>query len=155
MKRLLLSSMLLLPGLALGASDEGKLAFEKACARCHTVTPQGQGGAKSATAAKPALTRKRGGGKDLGPLVPQRTPEQLRTWIAGPTQVNPKTSCDTRLLPEEDRDRVLTYLALSLHPPPPPREELLRQQLKQDLEKRRVQKQRKAHDPSRNSQGKK
>ncbi|WP_426756448.1 c-type cytochrome [Myxococcus sp. Y35] len=157
MKRLSLLSLLLLPGLAAGAADEGKLAFEKACARCHTVTPQGQskGKGKRAQAAKPLPTEKRGRGTDLGPLIPKRTPEQLRTWIAAPNQVKPKTTCDTRLLPATDRDLLLSYLAHSLHPPPPSREELLRQQLKQDLAARRAQQLRKANDPSRRSQGKK
>ncbi|NVJ07686.1 c-type cytochrome [Myxococcus sp. AM001] len=156
MKRLSLLSLLLLPGLAAGASDEGKLAFDKACAGCHTVTPQAQGnGKRTKTAAKPIPTEKRGRGTDLGPLILKRTPEHLRAWIAGPNQVKRKTTCDTRLLPVNDRELLLTYLAQSIHPPPPSREELLREQLKQDLATRRAQKQRKAIDPSRRSQGKK
>ncbi|WP_434346568.1 c-type cytochrome [Myxococcus virescens] len=157
MKRLSLLSLLLVPGLAVGAANEGKLAFDKACARCHVITPQAQGGSgKNATAAKkPTPIKKRGRNIDLGPLVPQRTPEQLRTWIAGPTQLKPKTNCDTRLLPEADRDLLINYLAVSIHPTPPSREELLRQQLKEDLATSRAQKQRKANDSSRRSQGKK
>ncbi len=92
---------------------------------------------------------------DLAPLVQQRTPEQLRTWISGPHRINPKTNCDTRLLPDSDRELLLNYLAVSLHPPPPTREELLRQQLKNDLAARSEQKQRKANDAARRAQGKK
>ncbi|QDE94708.1 c-type cytochrome [Myxococcus xanthus] len=155
MKRLSLLSLLLLPGLAAGATDEGKLAFDKACASCHTISLQSQGSGKTATAAKPAPAKQRGRGIDLGPLIPKRTPEQLRTWIASPTQVKPKTSCDTRLVRVDDRDLLLNYLAVSIHPPPPSREELLRQQFQQDLATRQAQQQRKANDPSRRSQGKK
>ncbi|WIG94435.1 c-type cytochrome [Myxococcus sp. SDU36] len=155
MKRLSLLSIILIPGLAVSATDEGKLAFEKACARCHTVTPQSHGTGKSTTASKPAPPKTRTRAIDLGPLLSQRTPEQLRTWIAAPTQVNRKTNCDTRLLPEADRDLLFTFLALSIHPPPPQREETLRKQLQQDLEARRARKQRKAQDLSRPSQGKK
>lgn len=151
MNRLILLSLLLLPGLASSAADEGKLAFEKACARCHVVTAQGQKQAK----AKAPTTRKRGPSVDLGPIVPARTPDQLRTWVAGPNRVKPKTSCDTRLLPEDERELLLNYLALSLHPTPPTREEQLRQQFQQDLAARKAQKQRQANEPSRRSQGKK
>lgn len=63
--------------------------------------------------------------------------------------------CDTRLLPDGDRELLLSYLALSLHPTPPTREEQLRLQLKQDLAARQAQKQRQADEPSRRSQGKK
>ncbi|WP_050989127.1 c-type cytochrome [Corallococcus macrosporus] len=156
MKRLFLLSLLLLPGLAVGAADAGKLAFDKACAGCHTVTPQGKDkGKRAMKAARPIPTERRGRGTDLGPLIPKRTPEQLRTWIAKPNQVKPKTTCDTRLLPADDRDLVLNYLAHSIHAPAPTREELLRQQLKQDLATRQAQKQRKANDPSRRSPRKK
>ncbi|MFP2959580.1 c-type cytochrome [Myxococcus sp. 1LA] len=158
MKRLFLMSLLLLPGLAVGAVDDGKRSFDKACAGCHTITPQGQDkgkGQRSKSASRPIPTERRGRGTDLGPLIPKRTPEQLRTWVAKPNQVKPKTSCDTRLLPEADRDLVLNYLAQSIHAPAPTREELLRQQLKQDLATRQAQKLRKANDPSRRSKGKK
>ncbi|QDE87774.1 hypothetical protein BHS06_01780 [Myxococcus xanthus] len=153
MNRLILLSLLLLPGLASSATDEGKLAFEKACARCHVVTAQGQKKAKAA--AKAPNSRRREPSVDLGPVVPMRTPDQLRAWLAGPNQIKPKTGCDTRLLPDGDRELLLTYLALSLHPTPPTREEQLRLQLKQDLAARQAQKQRQADEPSRRSQGKK
>ena len=156
MTRLLLLPLLLLPGLAVGAANEGKLAFEKACARCHSVSPVTQDQQnKSSAASKIKPRQKRGRSMDLAPMVQQRTPEQLRTWIAGPHRLNPKTNCDTRLLPDSDRELLLNYLAVSLHPTPPTREDLLRQQLKKDLADRSAQKQRKANDAARRAQGKK
>ncbi|MFP2931220.1 hypothetical protein ACLESO_39725 [Pyxidicoccus sp. 3LG] len=143
--------MLSLPGLA-SAQDGGRTAFEKACAQCHTVSPPAQSSARKAM--KSNLRDEPVRGPDLGELVPKRSPEKLRAWIEAPNSVRKEARCDTRLLADGDLELVLGYLAISTQPPPPPREELLRQQLKKDLAERRAQKQRKAHNPSRPSQGK-
>ncbi|AKQ69725.1 hypothetical protein A176_006637 [Myxococcus hansupus] len=58
-------------------------------------------------------------------------------------------------MPDGDRELLLNYLAIGIHPPPPTREELLRQQFEKDLAASRDQKQRKANDAARRAQGKK
>ena len=105
--------VLLLVAVPAFASGKGELVFQKACSACHTVTPPKANGKSQ----PPPQTR--GAGPDLATVVKGKTSEALRTWIAAPHRLNPKTGCDTRAA-LGDVDELLEYLYVMSRPLPPP-----------------------------------
>ncbi|TQF14250.1 cytochrome c [Myxococcus llanfairpwllgwyngyllgogerychwyrndrobwllllantysiliogogogochensis] len=140
MKHIPLLALLLLPGLA-GADDAGKNAFNKVCSGCHTLNPPASQQKQFAKTGAPSPQRQKEERRfELGELVHNRTPEQLRAWLTAPSQVQKNTRCDTRGITPSEVEQVHAYLLLSARPPPPSRDELLRQQLQEDLASRRAKK---------------
>ena len=116
--------LLLLPALA-SAQDRGELAFNKACARCHPIQAPTEVQKGSLFGGQPAV------GPAMDQVMRKRNLDQLRTWVKAPHRVNPKTACETRLLPPDDVDALVGYLATITVPVSPPRKQLLQEQVQQ------------------------
>ncbi|MCY1044371.1 c-type cytochrome [Corallococcus sp. bb12-1] len=144
MKRLTLLILLLAPGLA-SAQAGGQTAFRKACARCHIARVDAPG-----TKARPRsnlVGRYPGAGPNLGELLPKRNLSQVRTWIDAPYKVKAGTGCDTRLLAEADKDRLISFLVSRTQPPAKRRDVAQRQELEKGLAEQREQQARRKADP--------
>ncbi|RYZ37535.1 MAG: c-type cytochrome [Myxococcaceae bacterium] len=136
--------LLLLPALA-SAQDRGELAFNKACAQCHR-----------AEAPTEAQKRVQGGrapvGPSMGQVLQQKNLEQINTWVKAPHRINPKTNCDTRLLPSDELGALMSFLATVTVRPEPPRNMVLRQEMEQQAAERTRRKKAEAEAKAKQSQ---
>ncbi|AFE03812.1 hypothetical protein COCOR_00968 [Corallococcus coralloides DSM 2259] len=123
--------LLLLPVLA-SAQDRGAVAFNKACAQCHQ--------ARTPTEKQPVGPL--GVRKPVGPYMDQvldkKTLAEVQTWVRSPHRINPKTDCDTRLLPPDELDALTSYLSTVVVPPAPSRRMMLRKQMTEQVAARKA-----------------
>jgi mono/diheme cytochrome c family protein len=104
----ILCLLALAPADARAGLGDARRILADSCSRCHTAEPGGKG------------RKSPDGAPDLVSVVKHKGSAEVHAWLKGPSEVDPKATCDTSGLDPRFADDLLNYLVgLTIVPPAP------------------------------------